>query len=333
MKRKLFTVAALIAGTACAGEFGGVIKATSGFTADFSSPSASGAYAKDPGTLTPDTDHEYDNGYVRDNVLSAGMTPDWGFTSKSQVTPIGGNFNNGATIAYSSEKTTGAGVNKSADDSGLEPGFELFYRDLPWKGERSSFGWLAGLTYQRVGVKSRGSASFDTETTTDTYTYSGVFPNVANPFFPVPYNNANPLLLLPDLPLPGDRVITTGTRVYQYSREINADLLGAKAGPVWEVSLCKDLSLVMGAGASMQMIRSEFSYTDGAASGTTTDSGILLGAYAQGDLEYAVTDRWRLFAGIEWGTQESFSQSANGYESELQGVSLISGRFGVATSF
>jgi hypothetical protein len=330
MKRKLFTVAALIAGTACAGEFGGVIKATSGFKADFKSPSASGVYANDPGALAPDTDHEYDNGYVRDNLLSAGATPDWGFNSKSQVTPAVGGFNFGATIDFSSSRTIGSGVNKSADQDGLEPGFELFYRDMPWKGERSSLGWMAGLTYQRVGVESRGSASFATETTTDTYTYLGVFPNVGNPLFPAPYDNTDPTLLLPD---GSTRTVTAGTLAYQYNREINADLFGVKLGPVWELHLMNKLSLVTAAGVSLQWINSEFSYTDGANSGTTTDSGVLFGAYAQGDLEYAVTDRWRLFAGIEWGTQESFSQSVDGYDSELQGVSLISGRLGVAVSF
>jgi len=330
MKKTAFLMLAAMAGSVCAGEFGGVIKATTGFTADFSSPSASGAYAKDPGTLAPNSNHEYDNGYVRDNLLSSGTTPDWGFTSKSQVTPILGNYANGATIAYSSEKISGAGLSKSADDSGIEPGFELFYRDLPWKGERNSFGYLIGLTYQQVAVETSGSASFATEKTTDTYTYSGIFPNVGLPAFPVPYDNTDPALLLPDVPVRG---ITTGTRAYQYARKVEADLLGAKAGPVWEVSLCKDLSLVMGAGASMQWMKSTFSYTDGAASGKTEDSGMILGAYAQGDLEYAITDRWRVFAGAEWMSQQSFSQSVDGYNSNLQGASLISGRLGVAVSF
>ena len=331
MKKTAFLMLAAMAGSVCAGEFGGVIKATSGFKADFKSPSASGVYANDPGNnLAPDTNHEYDDGYVRDNLLSAGATPDWGFNSKSQVTPIGGNYNNGATLDFSSSRTIGSGVNKSADQEGLEPGFELFYRDLPWTGKRSALGWMAGLTYQRAGVESRGSASFATETTTDTYTYLGVFPNVGNPLFPAPYNNTDPTLLLPD---GSTRTVTAGTLVYQYNREINADLFGVKLGPIWELHLMNKLSLVTAAGVSLQWINSEFSYTDGANSGTTTDSGVLFGAYAQGDLEYAVTDRWRLFAGIEWGTQESFSQSVDGYESELQGVSLISGRLGVAVSF
>jgi hypothetical protein len=330
MKKSLFLIAAVAAGTVSAGEFGAVIKGTSGFTADFKSPSAAGVYANDPGTLAPDTNHEYDDGYVRDNLLSAGATPDWGFNSKSQVTPAVGGFNFGATLDFSSSRTIGSGVNKSADQDGLEPGFELFYRDMPWKGERSSLGWMVGLTYQRAGIKSSGTATFNTEVTTDTYTYSGVFPNVGNPLFPAPYDNTDPALLLPDVPA---RTVTAGTLAYQYNREINADLFGIKAGPVWELSLMDKLSLVTGAGVSMQWIRSEFSYTDGATSGATTDDGILFGAYAQGDLEYAVSDRWRLFAGVEWGTQQSFDQSADGYEAELKGASLIFGRLGVAVSF
>jgi len=330
MKKSLFLVVAVAAGMVSAGEFGALIKGTHGFEADFKSPSASGAYANDPGTLAPDTDHEYDDGYVRDNLLSAGTTPDWGFDAKSQVVPVGGSYNNGATLTFSSSRTIGNGVNESADQDGLEPGFELFYRGDLWQSDFCSLGWMAGLTYQRVGIESRGNASFTTEVTTDVYTYGGVFPNVGNPLFPAPYDNTDPALLLPDVPV---RTITPSTQAYQYSREIEADLFGAKLGPIWELSLMDNLSLVTAAGVSMQWINSEFSWRDGASSGSTSDGGLLLGGYAQGDLEYAVSEKWRVFAGVEWSTQQSFDQSADGYEAELKGTSLVSGRFGVVRSF
>jgi len=329
MKREIFTAAALIAGTACAGEFGGVIKGTSGFKADFKSPSASGVYANDPGTLAPDTNHEYDDGYVRDNLLSAGSTPDWGFNSKSQVTPIGGNYNNGATIEYSSQRTLGAGVNDS-ERGEAQAGFELFYRAVVWESKRHSVGWLVGATYQRADIEMKGRASFATETTTDLYTYTGVFPNVGNPLFPAPYDNTDPALLLPD---GAARTITGGTRAYDYSRKVEADLFGLKAGPVWRMNLYSELTLGVSAGATAQRVESTFSYRDGASSGSTSDGGWIFGGYVQADMDLAVGERWRLFFGVECTTQESFSQKVDGYESELKGSPLISGRVGVAISF
>lgn len=330
MKRELFIITALVAGVASAGEFGVLIKGTHGFEADFKSPPAAGVYANDPGPLTSDTDHEYDDGYVRDNILADETTPDWGFDSKSQVAPVGGNYNNGAALTFSSSRTIGAGVNGSAESDGLEPGFELFYRGNLWQGECCSLGWRAGLTYQRVEIERRGIASFSTEVTTDVYTYNGVFPNVDNPAFPTPYDNTAPALLLPDVP---DRAVMDGTQTYQYRREMDADLFGAKLGPFWQVQLFDGLSLRMGAGATMQWINSEFSYRDGNVSGGTSDSGWLFGGYASGDLEYAVNEKWKLFAGAEWSTQESFGQNVNGYEAELKGRSLVSGRFGLVRSF
>ena len=330
MKTSVFVLLAALSVSVFAGEFGVAVIGTSGFKTRFNSPSASGTYANDPGALTHDSNHAYDNGYVRDNPDTPGLTPDWDFGTKSQVTPIGGNYNNGATIAYSSDKISGDGVNRTADDPGLEPGVEVFFRDLPWKSGRNTWGYMIGLTCQRLSVRSGGIASFRTEKTTDTYTYSGVFPNVGDPNFPVPFDNADPTLLLPDVPV---RTIETGTASYPYMRRLEADLVGVKAGPCWEVRLSEDFALALGAGVSAQWIQSEFTYSDGDVSGKTRDDGCLLGAFLQGDLEYAVTDRWRLFAGAEWMTQESFSQSVNGYASQLNGNGLITGRLGVAYSY
>jgi len=327
MKRELFLIVAVIAGAVSAGEFGVAIKGTSGFEAKFKSPSASGVYLNNPGvdpntgTALIPTDHAYDNGFVNGVGLSGGGNGSSNWQIDDPANQVAGNV-----VTFQSTKIMGGGVNTTEDNGGLEPGFELFYRDQLWRGDHSLLGWVVGMTYQRVEVNARGTEMWATETTTDTYRYDVAFP----PAGAVPSVNTGDLTQWLD---PQGRIVTAGTLAYQYNREINADLFGIKAGPVWELYLMDKLSLVTGAGVSMQWIRSEFSYTDGATSGATTDDGILFGAYAQSDLEYAVSDRWRLFAGVEWGTQQSFSQSVDGYESELQGTSLISGRLGVAVSF
>lgn len=335
MKKSAFMILAALAGSVSAGEFGAVVKGTSGFRAQFNSPSARGSYVNDPGTLTPNSNHEYDNGYVRDNPGPSGATPDWGFDREkgAVVTPISGSYANGATITYSSKNISGDGVNQSEDASAIEPGFELFFRDLPWKSQRTAWGYMVGLTYQRVRVKNGGTASFSSETTTDTYTYTGIgFPDVNLPAFPSGrYDNADPWLYLPDQPT--SRAVTPGTDYYPYGRRLEADLLGVKAGPCLEVNLSEDFFLVLGAGVSAQWIQSKFTYSDAGVSGETSDNGCLSGAFLQGDLEYALTERCRIFGGAEWMLQQSFSQSANGYDSKLSGSSLVAGRLGVAFAY
>lgn len=330
MKMGVLLMLAALSGSVCAGEFGVAVMGTSGFKAKFSGPSVGGAYANDPGALTHDSNHEYDNGYVRNNQDTPGRTPNWGFDARSQVAPLGGDYNNGATITYSSEKISGGGVNQTEDGLGLEPGIEFFFRDLPWKSGRNAWGYRVGLTYQHLSARSGGTASFATEKITDTYTYPGVFPNVGDSDFPVPFDNADPTLLLPDLPV---RTIEAGVVSYPYTRSLEADVVGVKAGPCWEVRLSEDFFLTLGAGVSAQWIQSEFAYCDGSGSGKTCDDGCLFGAFFLGDLAYAVTDRWCLFAGAEWMTQEPFSQTADGRESKLNGQNLVSGRLGVAFSY
>jgi len=349
-KTNWIVVLGMVAGVAVAGEFGGVIKGTSGFEANFKSPAQPGDYANDPGGIGLNEDHEYDDGYVRDDGVGAvNQTTDWGVANKTQVAPAVGGYVNGAVLTFSSFKRSRLAMESSEDADGLEPGFELFYRTNPWMKESVSFGFVGALTYQRVSIEQSGIAFWQTETTTDTYTYNGDFtgvdvPNRQQPasgnFFDNPVDRVVGGVILPGggWILPGGpdanpNRVTAGTQAYTYSREVDADLFGLKFGPNVEVMLIENLYLQLGVGASAQWIRSEFSYRDGAASGKTEDDGFLFGAYAQGDLQYAVSENWRVFVGAEWSTQESFKQDVDGYESELKGSSLVSGRFGISRSF
>ncbi len=330
MKKTVCFGLIMLTGTCFAGEFGGLLKWTSGYNARFQNGGISGSYANDPGSAGANASHAYDNGYVRNNSTVLGYTPDWGFNSKSQVIPIGGDYNNGATISYSSASSASrAGVDQSVDCSG-ESGFELFYRDALWRRGRMTIGYMAAFSHQRVEAAYNGIAYLRSESTHDTYTYNGVFPNVGSPLFTDPYDNTDPMLWMPDSPA---RSVSSQATAYRYRRELDATLLGVKAGPNCGVQLMDRLFLNAGFGVALHQIQSEFYYTEGVASGRTEDNAWLWGAYVQGEISFAVNESCHLFTGAEWSVQESFSQTVDGYEAGLDGDSLITGRLGISFLF
>jgi hypothetical protein len=264
-------------------------------------------WENDPGEAVSGVDHFYDDGYNR--VDSSGNfgneTTFWRYQNPAQDDGAG-------SITMSSARSIITADDSSSTQDEAQPVVELYWRTELTENDAWNIGLRTALRWQRIEFEESYQNSTITETTSDSYSYTGIPPGA-------PYEGSlnGPGFLLGDIPT---RTISTAADgAVSFTRDLDADVVGLDIGPTLSWTFARKLRAVLSVGGTAAWINSEFSFSDGAvSSGSTTDDEWLFGGYAGADLQYQASDRWGLFAGVSYYLLQDFDQEVDGHTADLQ---------------
>ena len=251
----------------------------------------------------------YSDGFV--NVDSSGnagnLTWNWGYQHASQIS--------GDTVLMHAASVSSGADHSSRDDPNL--GFELSYmRDL---GHESWGRWgiKAAFGYTAIDLRNCDPLSAITQLITDAYPLNGVTPPIA----PYAGSFSGPGVVLGSSPT---RSIAPSVATITGSRSLDATLYDFHLGPAVALDITRRLSLELGGGLAVGLADSTFEFHDttpntlgGPSFGSTSDTGWLVGAYAEAGLAYRVAKAASLFAGAEFQYLGDFKQSVGGRSAQL----------------
>jgi hypothetical protein len=252
----------------------------------------------------------YSDGFV--NVDSSGnagnLTWNWGYQHASQIS--GDNV-----LMHAASVSSGAGTSGS-DDPNL--GFELSYmRDL---GHESWGRWgiKVAFGYTAIDLRNCDPLSAGVQLITDAYPLNGVTPPVA----PYAGSFSGPGVVIGSSPM---RSIALSTATITGSRSLDATLYDCHLGPAVALDITRRLSVELGGGLAVGLMDSTFAFHDltpttpgaGPSSGSASNTGWLVGAYAEAGLAYRVARAASLFAGAQFQYLGEFNQSVGGRSAQL----------------
>jgi hypothetical protein len=257
--------------------------------AKFTGPAVLAAPSPPPPSAGPAVNRAYSDGFV--NVDSSGnagnLTWNWGYQNPSQIS-------GDTVLMHAASVSSGAGASRS-DDPTL--GFEVSYvRDLGhecW----GRWGIKAAFGYTAIDLCAGG------QLITDAYPLNGVVPPIA----PYAGSFSGPGVVIGSLP----------TRSLTGSRKLDATLYDFHLGPTVSLDLAKRLSAELGGGLAVGVMDSTFAFHETPSSGSTSDTGCLVGAYAEAGLAYRVAKAASLFAGAQFQYLGDFNQSVGGRSVQL----------------
>jgi hypothetical protein len=250
-----------------------------------------------PGPATGSAiDRTYDNGSYNKVDISGnagGQTWNWGYEQPVEV--------QGNTLILESSSSPANVTSNNRDNSpqhGLEATYmHEFYRKPHWR-----LGLEVGLGFTTVDVDDTKTLKGTLNHIVDAYAIPEDFVVPQAPYHgtfvgPGPLIGSNP-----------DRTTTVTSKAVTIvgRRTFDANVYTLRLGPYVEVPLAKKLSLFLGAGLTLALGDTDFSYhetvtIEGAGSVTHSSSGsqtdFLVGGYGSGTLSYAFTPRFSLFAG------------------------------------
>jgi len=263
----------------------------SGLGAAPAGPSAGGA-----------VDRRYNDGFV--NVDSSGnaggQTWNWGYQHPSQVS--------GDTLLMHAT-TISSATGQSRNDDPI-PGFEVNYvRDLgheTW----GRWGIKAAFGYTEVNLRDADPLSGSARLITDTYQLHGVTP----PMAPYAGSFSGPGVVIGSTPT---RSITSGADAIAGNRSMDGTLFDFHLGPSVDLNIVKNLSIELSGGLALGVVDSTFAFSETGTSGSASDVGCQIGAYAEAGLSYRVCRAASLFAGAQFQYLGDFNQSIGGHSAQL----------------
>jgi hypothetical protein len=287
-----------------------------GFKATFERPSGSN---RGPGPATGGgVDRFYDDGYNRVDQTgnASGYTSFWGYKNDSQLDAA-----NDRLLMHST-RSTGGKMDDVEDDP--QHGFQLTFnrqlgrvKDQKWAwGLEAAFGWTP------IDIDASGKSPFGTRTITDAYNLNGVRPPwVGGNSDPQYAGHAGtfegPGTLIEDSPT---RTITRNP--IAGSRRFEADFYYLHLGPYIEMPISGKWSAVVSAGLSLGLMDGQLHFNELVANPTTgttrrerghvDDADVLVGGFLNATLNYALNEKWSVFAGGQF-------QSMSSYEAEGKG--------------
>jgi hypothetical protein len=312
----------------------------------------SGAGASGHGQRTPSGDaFNYDNGYIyADQTTSSahpGYTWYYGYAAGTVQRP------SGAPTEFDLYKSTAsANASSSKDACDPQPGVELAYdRQLGhagpvWWGLEGAFG------FTHVDLHDNRTLYENVNRTTTTYqTGGGAVLNPA-PFQgtvtgPGP-NDANGWPLVALAPVGTSSQTIAGAATITGERELDAQIFSARFGPYVDLPLSRRWMLSFSGGLLIMDVVSQFTFNETVSinpsaslvtvpgeqhHGSITSSDVLLGAYAGGNVSFALSERVRLLAGAQFQTADNFSQTVAGKTAVLNLGQAIFANVGVSYSF
>jgi hypothetical protein len=281
--------------------------------------------------VNPGDVRTYDDGFVgMDNTGNAGgLTSFWGYNNAGQV--------QGGNLVLSSSSSAGGGDSLD-NDTKLQHGLELTYSyqlgafDWGAWGFEGAFGWMP------VNIKDNRAVTSSISVQQDVYPGNGIV-------FPVPPFTgtvAGPGPLLGANPNSSTIITVPGGLLTTGQREIDASIFAFKLGPYLDYNLSERVVLTLGAGLTLAVVDSEFSFTEvntiagvgtQAFSGSNRTADLLVGGYVGARVAWWLTDNVSVFGGLSYQNIGSFNQSAAGRNARLDLGSTIQVNAGVGFSF
>jgi hypothetical protein len=255
--------------------------------------------APSPPSAGPAVNRAYSDGFV--NVDSSGnagnLTWNWGYHHASQIS--------GDTVLMHAASGSSGAVSSDSDDPNL--GFELSYmRDL---GHESWGRWGIKAAFGYTTIDLRTGAQL----ITDAYPLNGVVPPIA----PYAGSFSGPGVVIGSLP--------TRSTAPGGNWCLDATLYDFHLGPAVALDITRRLSVELGGGLAVGLVDSTFAFHDttptapgaGSSSGSASNTGWLVGAYAEAGFAYRVAKAASLFAGARFQYLGDFNQSVGGRSAQL----------------
>jgi hypothetical protein len=320
---KFIAAAAIVAATSLAvmaqdesdagwNHFGADARLGFNIKANFMNEGGFTATAPPPPSAGGAVNRNYNDGFV--NVDSSGnaggQTWNWGYQHASQVP---GND----TLLMHADSVAGANSTRR-DDPQL--GFDLSYvRDFGHE-DWGTWGVKLIFGYSRINLQDNQPQTANVTQITDTYALGGI----QAPLAPYSGSVAGPGPVIGSTPTSRTTTATPGGAMITGSRGIDATVYDLRLGPNVEFKLMKRLSLQLSGGLALGVVDSTFSFAETttaagmvSASGSTQDTGFLVGAYAEAGLAYRFWRSASVFGGVEFQYLGDFQQSVAGRVAQL----------------
>ncbi len=264
-------------------------------------------------------DRDYEDGFVRVDSSGNldGETWYWGYedTAKQEV---------GGAILMHAFEAPATPRSDVTDDPHL--GFEVTYGYL-WKKGRG-VNWLleAGLGWTDFSFRDGREFTRSVTRTTDAFALGGVVPPIATPEEPYSGTFEGPGPLLGDAPTRRVDVLAEGA-VLTGERELQAQVGSVRLGPAVEWPLTDRFSIQAGAGLALAYVDGEFTLAEThsiregptlSRYGSTSKTGVLAGAYAEGVANLRLNRDMTVFAGGQYQYLPDFTQRLDGREAVLR---------------
>jgi hypothetical protein len=276
-----------------------------------------------PGPLTGNTDHNYDDGYVREDnnnhPFNDTMTWNYNYRSSEQVI--------GDQLAFHSSSSAGV-TTKDRDETGQ--GFELAYTRKIGRVGRAKWGFLGAFNYTYIDVNDSRPLTATISQLTDLYNLNGVVPNDPGP---APTGESGPGTPTGPGPLisdsPASRTINpnAGTATVTGTRSFQADLYGFHVGPYIDFPLCKHTWISLSGGLALAEVNSEFRYTETITYSTTSGplfrtgdgshSDLLAGGFVAANLNAKLSEKVNAFVGVQFQSIGTYRHTENGRIAEM----------------
>lgn len=329
MNKSTYTlIAALFASHLAFGEaqpasYGVEYGATFNYKASFKTSPYS-TRASDPGAASGYADRTYDDGYNRQSSLTelTGATSYYRYESADQYDAAN------ETLSFNSTLHNFEGGKQTGTQTEAQSAIRAYWQKELSNNETFNYGIRVAFGYQKIELDSVQTFGVNTEITTDVY-------ELASGTVLLPAGQDGSYLpggtsLIPNEPI--SRTLSAGTP-YQYrqSFDFDVDMYNVDFGPIFTWQVAERVALEAFIGASVAFVDSELSYDDGYSNyGTDSDSDVLFGVVARGDLKVKLTDRWGLSFGLSCTQLEDFNQRASTHDASLefgQSYSIHSGIF------
>ena len=273
----------------------------------------------------------YNDGFVGvdSSGNAGGYTTYWGYNSSSQIS--------GNDILMS--RSVSSGVNSGDTDSGVHHGVELSYAQPLGGGQHWHWGIEGAVNWTGISISDSRALFGNVVKTTDGYSLGGSIPPVA------PYSGpqSGPGTLLQVNPLDSHSVVNQfNAAQITGSRKIDADLYGIRLGPYLELPVCKHLAFELGAGLSVGLVNSDFSYNESVAvtglptqihAGSGNDFSAVVGGYARAQADVRLTDHFSLNAGVEFDDLGTYDQTVGSETAHLDLSQTIYATAGLSYRF
>lgn len=279
-------------------------------------------------------DRTYDDGFNRVDALGNpdNTTTYWGYQSASQLGPDGLHLRQG-----------GAAGNLNIDDAGdfVVPSAYLEYRGSLGTVGSGDWGILLGIGYQPIHTDTTGNFSTDAILLVDRFNLAG---NLPGDLPAAPYSGPFESEEGPRIGTVPTRTIGTvpGGRLLSGSWDLSTDIIPVTGGLYFESQISGRLNAVASAGILAAFVSSDFKYRETSTiagelplttSGDDSSSEVLLGGFVQLGLDWALWENVSLVSSARWQPTQSFSQSVNGREAEIEFTTAFAVHAGFSVRF
>ena len=254
----------------------------------------------------------YDDGYVRTDISDnyGGQTWYWGYDNSA--TYPAGQVSDGAsfpanTILMSRTTPTGDFTSPSFD-SDPQPGFELAYDRHLGKASGVNYGVEVAGNFMQISLRNSSTLVGNATRVTDAYPFTpGTTPPGATPENPYQGSFEGPGFTIGTNFTSSSAVVANGFTVTG-TRQIEADLWGARLGPYLDFPVTENLNVWVSGGLAVGLLNADASWNEHInygtlsvpSSGSGHDDALLWGGYVSANVSWDFTENWSAVGGVQY---------------------------------